>query len=95
MGGLSRFDSLSEERVRDRFAVAAQLDYTQCLSRIDNKTAVRNIFNGILDQLPVSEEIVRIEEYLDEAYPPIGAASCDSFLTVAGIKVEEAPVPED
>jgi len=95
VGGLNRFDSLSEQRVADRFAVAAQLDYTQCLARVENRTAVRNVFNGILNQLPASEEITRIEEYLDTAYPLIDSSSCNSILREAGIKVEEEPIPED
>lgn len=93
--GLNRFDSLSEERVRDRFAVAAQIDYAQCLSRIDNRTVVRNVFNGIFNQLPESESISQLKKYLDNAYPQLSTTECDIILIRAGIEVQPTPVSDD
>lgn len=94
VGGLSRFDSLASERVREQSLIQIQFEYTQCLARVDNRTAIRNVFTGIFNLFPEAESITRMRAYLDENYPPGDDAECLLVLTQAGLIPDPSVFPE-
>lgn len=84
--GLSHYDALSEQRVQEQSLIQLEFEYTQCLARVESRTAVRNVLNGIIDLFPVTESSSRIEEYLDEEYPSVTEAECLVVLQLAGVR---------
>lgn len=90
--GFSRFEAIAEQRADDVAVVAEQLAadvqhkaevnaYTVCLTRIDTRTAVREIFLNIVALFPDSQAATDINELIETEYPPLSAT-------------EECEVPE-